>query len=91
MHLKGRGAVHTYRCSIPESTHTLPQLNGSGLIKPAIPPPACATVLTFEKNQDVSHPKGGGAADILFQHPNTPCPMRHNTITLTLIKRTLYM
>lgn len=93
MHRKAKGSrLHTHRCSILAShTHTLTQLNGSGgLIKPAVPPPARSTVLTFEKSRRISSQRRKGSTDFILT-PKQPCPMRHNTITLTLIKRTLYM
>lgn len=72
MRLKGRAGVHTYRWSIPEPTHTLPQLNGSSLIKPAIPPPALATVLTFEKIKTYHIPTAAGQRRFDFNTQTPP-------------------
>lgn len=97
MHLKGWGLAHTYRCSIltpptppTPPLHTIPELNGSSLMKLAIPPPTCATVLTFEKSRRISSQRRRRSPDFILMLKH-PCPMRHNAITLTLIKRTLYM
>lgn len=46
--------------------HTHTQLNGGSLIKQAIPPPASATVLTFEKSRHITSQRRQRSRDFIL-------------------------